>query len=266
MLTANPKSVLNPISPMFKKIAIVLSLLFLAAAPAAASAAATGGIDVVMFWGQGCPHCTAMESFLTQLKSEYPTLKVHAFEVFQSEENRNLLLAYAAAYDTQVTGVPALFIGSRVIKGNLQEEVRSAVEDCRLHGCPSPLTRVAPAQPPTSPEPAPPADATQASQPPATTGAAAEPRSVRAAPPLPPAAVNRDESAATEAEDSKVPDELSVPAETAAPLVPALPAAETASPESASDKFHFPPILTVALTVIVLSGAGALVWYQSQKS
>ena len=103
-----------------KFILILLTLLIL---PLSASAQ-----DIYFFRGEGCPHCANMEEFLSGLQQEYPQLKIHDYEIWYNEENRQLAEQMAQEHGTAISGVPTLFIGNEVIVGNQQEEVRLAVE------------------------------------------------------------------------------------------------------------------------------------------
>jgi len=103
-----------------KFILILLTLLIL---PLSASAQ-----DIYFFRGEGCPHCANMEEFLSGLQQEYPQLKIHDYEIWYNEENRQLAEQMAQEHGTAISGVPTLFIGDEVIVGNQQEEVRLAIE------------------------------------------------------------------------------------------------------------------------------------------
>ena len=69
--------------------------------------------DLFFFYGQNCPHCTQMKSFLEDLKEKYPTLSVIEHEVYFNAESRKLLSELAAAFDTKIGGVPTVFIDSK---------------------------------------------------------------------------------------------------------------------------------------------------------
>ncbi len=93
------------------------------------------------FWGDGCPHCEAAKPFLAELEARYPTLEVQSFEVWYDADNRDLLQTFAEAYNTDVAGVPAIFIGEQVWVGyaeHLQAEIDNQVGLCVNIGCSSP--------------------------------------------------------------------------------------------------------------------------------
>jgi len=46
-------------------------------------------IDLVMFYGQGCPHCGGMESFLSELEKKYH-INVIKYEIYFNQYNIKL--------------------------------------------------------------------------------------------------------------------------------------------------------------------------------
>ena len=47
-------------------------------------------VELVLFWGDGCPHCAAEKEFLGGLQDDYPELVITLYEVWNSEANRQL--------------------------------------------------------------------------------------------------------------------------------------------------------------------------------
>src|SRR5690606_24940897 len=78
---------------------VIAALLFLpgwaAAGPVAAQPEEWGQTDLVLFWGDGCPHCAAEKEWLEQAREDYPDLEVHEYEVWYDEANRALLIEVA---------------------------------------------------------------------------------------------------------------------------------------------------------------------------
>src|SRR5690606_22220193 len=98
---------------------IIAALLFLPAWATAAVATATptgapvvaqpdewGETDLILFWGDGCPHCEAEMQWLEQAVIAYPELTVHQYEVWYDEANRTLLSEVAAELGFEPSGVP----------------------------------------------------------------------------------------------------------------------------------------------------------------
>ena len=84
----------------------------------------------IFFWGQGCPHCAAAKPFLEELKKKYPGLKISAYEVYNSQENLEIMRNMAKSHGTEPKGVPTFFYGDRVFEGfseNIAQEIEIAV-------------------------------------------------------------------------------------------------------------------------------------------
>ena len=102
-------------------------------------------VVILFFWGDGCPHCLAEKPFLEELEKQNPQVVVKDFEVYNSSENRDFLLAMGEAMKFEVTGVPVTIIGEKVWVGfgdTTKVELSQAVEQCLLAGCPDPAQRL----------------------------------------------------------------------------------------------------------------------------
>ncbi len=103
-------------------------------------------VDLVLFYGRGCPHCGAMRDYLATLKGRFPQLRVHAYEVYFNAANDRLFERIAGAYHVKIEGVPTAFLGDAVFNGyadDMQPEIERQIRRCVAQGCASPLTRVA---------------------------------------------------------------------------------------------------------------------------
>ena len=126
---------------------LLLIFLLLAGAVLASAPAAWAQqkpIDLVLFYGRGCPHCAAMRDYLRTLQARYPRLRVQAYEVYFNGSNDRLFERVADAYHVKIQGVPTAFLGDRVFDGysdEMQPEIERAVRECIAQGCASPLTR-----------------------------------------------------------------------------------------------------------------------------
>lgn len=97
-------------------------------------------VEVVLFWGDGCPHCAAEREFLGELQDDYPDLVVTTYEVWYSPDNRELFLQTAARLGFEARAVPTTVIGERVWVGfgnAVAREIREVVE-AALAGRPAP--------------------------------------------------------------------------------------------------------------------------------
>ncbi|HSP26973.1 MAG TPA: hypothetical protein VLN74_00400, partial [Ilumatobacteraceae bacterium] len=87
-------------------------------------------VELILFWGDGCPHCEAERAFLEELRSDYPDLVVSEYEVWRNAANRQLFVETAAAAGVVAQAVPTTFIGDRVWIGFSSatgDEIRSVV-------------------------------------------------------------------------------------------------------------------------------------------
>ncbi|MEW6053019.1 MAG: hypothetical protein AB1552_04405 [Nitrospirota bacterium] len=115
-----------------------------AGAPAAESPAAGNHphqFTVYFFWGRGCPHCEEEKVFLSEMKKQYPGMKVMDYEVWYDEHNAELLRAMAAAYKMKASGVPVTFISENAFIGfssDLRVKMTEAFQTCISHECADP--------------------------------------------------------------------------------------------------------------------------------
>jgi cytochrome c biogenesis protein CcdA/glutaredoxin len=72
------------------------------------------GITVVLFHGEGCPHCAAERAFLDELAVDHPSLRIEAHEVWYDPAGRDLLIATADRLGFEPSGVPVTIIDERV--------------------------------------------------------------------------------------------------------------------------------------------------------
>lgn len=113
--------------------------------PAAFIATAQEPVDVVYFYGQGCPHCASMHAVLEELRQEYPSLTVHEYDVYSDTEGRDLFGEMARAYGTEIEGVPTLFLSNEVLVGfssAYRERIEQEIARCTAEYCPSPFVKL----------------------------------------------------------------------------------------------------------------------------
>lgn len=140
---------------MARVLFLILSFI-LAAAPLPAPAFADAGkpVDMVLFYGRGCPYCAAMREYLAGRVAQNPQIRLDEREIYFDADNVALFEKLAAAYDTTISGVPTLFVGDRVFVGFAEEmepEINASIDACIADGCPSPLDRLSSATGPLTP-------------------------------------------------------------------------------------------------------------------
>jgi len=125
---------------MIKKLAGVLLVLFLAASFIKPVLAQERQVNVYFFWGENCPHCAHEKQFLEKLAGKYPEVKIHDFEIWNSNGNRKLLIEVGKKLNVNVSGVPFVVIGEKYISGWLNEEttganIEEAIQCVLKNGC-----------------------------------------------------------------------------------------------------------------------------------
>jgi cytochrome c biogenesis protein CcdA len=95
------------------RIAAVLALVLVVG-----SSPADGSVDpLVVFWGEGCPHCSAEWEMLAELAGDYPDLEIVGYEVWNNPANEELFVATMAALGEEPQGVPTTVFGDQVWVG-----------------------------------------------------------------------------------------------------------------------------------------------------
>ncbi len=111
----------------------LLSVAGLLAVGGSASAAPTEDADtvtLVLFHGDGCPHCASERAWLEELAAVRPGLRIEQYEVWNDADNRALLVEYAERLGFEPTGVPVTVVGDEVWIGfseGIALEIDSAV-------------------------------------------------------------------------------------------------------------------------------------------
>jgi glutaredoxin len=125
---------------MKKLLLLLIVALFV---PFLSVSAADKDLEVYIFTSTGCQYCAQMLSHLDELKeTTYPNLKVNEFDLRADPSNYDTFRNYQRAYSTTADGVPVTFIGNKVIKGNLPNEVDVALAECNENECLNPETIV----------------------------------------------------------------------------------------------------------------------------
>jgi cytochrome c biogenesis protein CcdA/glutaredoxin len=100
-------------------------------APVAADRAADEApVTLVLFHGEGCPHCAAERAWLAELARARPGVRIEQYEVWNDPGNRALLADYAERLGFEPVGVPVTVVGEEVWIGfseGIAAEIDSAV-------------------------------------------------------------------------------------------------------------------------------------------
>ena len=121
---------------------IALVALLAGGGPASADdASPEKTVELVLFWGDGCPHCEAERDWLEQAQEEYPHLEVTQHEVWYDEANRELLMETADRMGFEVSGVPTTIIGDAHWVGfsdSVQAQMEAVIAEGGGAGDPAP--------------------------------------------------------------------------------------------------------------------------------
>ncbi len=128
---------------------VLLVALVLGGAPARTAASAPAppgddGIELIVFYGSGCPFCAKELDFLADLQDRQPLLEVSAYEVWNDAGNRELFFAVAAELGFEPQAVPTTVLGDLVWVGfdsGIGAQIESAVADLAAGRAPPPVER-----------------------------------------------------------------------------------------------------------------------------
>jgi len=145
---------------MKKKLIITIVLLGISILPNISSA--DSSVDVWVFGMSTCPYCQKLKAYMESETKANSQINYTYFEMVSSEDkdkNRAMWNELKKIYGiADYNGVPTTFIGDRVIKGNRQTEVDSAIEYCLAATCESPAQKLGLDDPEDEPVVNPPAD------------------------------------------------------------------------------------------------------------
>jgi len=83
--------------------------------------------------------------FENQIKDKYTGLNIISYEVYFNEENRQLFGEMTRVYNTEIQGVPTLFINDKVLVGfsnSIAVSIEQEIEKCTTQTCISPLEKL----------------------------------------------------------------------------------------------------------------------------
>lgn len=74
-------------------------------------------MNMYLFYGNGCPHCAALEKYLDTYLDKHKNIKLYTYEVWYNEENAKLYQEIHNLLDDDSNGIPYLLIGNNAIVG-----------------------------------------------------------------------------------------------------------------------------------------------------
>ncbi|MCK5039912.1 MAG: hypothetical protein KAR87_03015 [Candidatus Aenigmarchaeota archaeon] len=94
-------------------------------------------VNIYMFYGQGCAHCTKMLTFFDSIKDKYPQMNVTKKEIYFDKDNAKLLEEFCRKCNTTLEGVPTVFIDGKSYVGFsnvLAQIIETKIKDCIEYG------------------------------------------------------------------------------------------------------------------------------------
>ena len=89
-------------------------------------------VELIIFHGDGCPHCARMLAFLDDLEARVPELTVVRYEVWYDQANQVIFLDTLAQLGEEPSAVPTVVLGGRVYVGYsdaLADRIETVVVD-----------------------------------------------------------------------------------------------------------------------------------------
>ena len=87
-------------------------------------------VNMYLFYGNGCPHCAALEEFLEPYVKDNDDVNLYKYEVWYEKENQKKYADVHKILNDNGSGVPYLIIGKNTITGygeNTPEKIKNAV-------------------------------------------------------------------------------------------------------------------------------------------
>ena len=110
----------------FKHILFLLLLLIIPISIQKVSAESK--YNIYLFHGDGCPHCAEEEEFFEDYLKDNSDINLIKYEVWNSGENRELLVKVQDEINNHTSGVPYLVIGEKAIVGYLNGTTDKQIE------------------------------------------------------------------------------------------------------------------------------------------
>lgn len=108
---------MNKLWRWFAAISFFLALLL-----SASSVRAANQVTLHFFYGDTCPHCAKAKPFLTQLEQQHDWLTIKSYEIYNSDQHRQLMRDLATYLGADQPGVPFFVLGSQYLVGYLDDQ------------------------------------------------------------------------------------------------------------------------------------------------
>lgn len=96
-------------------------------------------VNMYLFWGNGCIHCTKLYEFLEEIQPEYGQYyRLYSFEIWDNEDNDKIMDWFMAKLgrETGSRSTPTFIIGDKLFEGfseGTKDEIKQTIRDMYDH-------------------------------------------------------------------------------------------------------------------------------------
>lgn len=127
---------------MKSKLAIFIALTLLIV-PNFSLAQGANSFEVIMFYGEGCPHCAKTQRAITTYLDNGYNFDFVEYEIYHSQENQQLFSDYADVFGFAANAVPVIIIGQDYFIGADLVKLQELMNYCSTNNCFAPSQLVA---------------------------------------------------------------------------------------------------------------------------
>ena len=96
-------------------------------------------VNIYIFYGDGCPHCAALEKYIEKEYKHDEDVKTYKYEVWFDKENQEIWENVQKETGKIAKGVPYFIIGDQVLQGyndtsSWEETVDESIENAKING------------------------------------------------------------------------------------------------------------------------------------
>lgn len=95
-------------------------------------------VNLYLFWGNGCPHCTHAKQVLEPYVEQHDYIGYHKFEVYYNTDNQAKMQAVGEKLAIEASGVPLIVVGDKPYLGFSDStgiEIKNRLEYCSVNIC-----------------------------------------------------------------------------------------------------------------------------------
>jgi len=118
-------------------------VLIVGLSPPVMAAEAEPEVELIVFWGAGCPYCAEEWDFLDVLQEDYPDLRITGYEINYEPANLDLFISTMTERGLEARSIPTTILGDQVWEGfdvGTGAQIRAAVAAALTSSAPAPVT------------------------------------------------------------------------------------------------------------------------------